>query len=230
MTRPPQGDGGFEERLGYRFRDLGLLALALTHPSSGAAQDNQRLEYLGDALLYASLSLLLYREKPDWPEGHLSKLRHVLVSTDALVAWAGDLGLRLDAGAPAKLKTSFRKPLADAMEALLAAVFLDHRAAGGDGLTEVLRLLEGRFLDEIRRAEVGMWERHDPKTTLQERAAALGLSHPAYELVGRSGPDHAPRFQVRVRVGPHETQAEEGTRRRAEARAAALLLERLGEG
>ncbi len=161
----------------------------------------------------------------------MSKLRHLLVSTEALHAWAQDLDLPLrtsgGAGAPAKLKTAFRKPLADAVEALLAAVFMDRHLEGGDGLAAVLRLLEGRYLEEIQRAEVGVWESHDPKTTLQERAAALGLPHPSYELAGRRGPDHAPRFQVRVRVGPHEALAEEGSRRGAEAKAAAGLLAKL---
>jgi ribonuclease-3 len=92
---------------------------------------------------------------------------------------------------------------------------------------EVLRLVEGRFLEEVRAAHLGVWEQHDPKTTLQERAAALGLPHPSYELLGRSGPDHAPRFRMRVQVGPHQAEAEDGTRRRAEAQAAASLLRQL---
>lgn len=217
-----------ESRLGYRFAQPELLTQALTHPASGAAATNQRLEYLGDALLYGALSLVVYREKPAWPEGHLSKLRHLLVSAEALCAWAEDLHLTLIAGtgknAPSQLKTSFRKPLADAMEAVLAAVFLDARAQGRDGFAQVERLVEARHLAAIRAAEVGVWERHDPKTTLQERAAALGLSHPAYALLARSGPDHAPRFMVEVRVGAHAARAEEGSRRAAEASAAAHLL------
>lgn len=234
MTGGPSPHADLESRLGYRFAQPELLTQALTHPASGAPVTNQRLEYLGDALLYGALSLVVYREKPAWPEGHLSKLRHLLVSSEALCAWAEDLNLTLIAGTgkndPARLKTSFRKPLADAMEAVLAAVFLDDRARGGDGFAQVERLVEGRYLATIRQADVGVWERHDPKTTLQERAAALGLSHPVYTLVGRSGPDHAPRFKVEVRVGGLAAQAEEGSRRAAEAAAAAGLLHTLARG
>lgn len=232
MTGGASPHGALEARLGYRFVRPELLTQALTHPASGAVLTNQRLEYLGDALLYGALSLVIYREKPEWPEGHLSKLRHLLVSAEALCAWAEDLQLTLLAGTgkndPARLKTSFRKPLADAMEALLAAVFLDDQERGGDGFAQVERLVAARHLATIRAAEVGVWERHDPKTTLQERAAALGLSHPAYALVARSGPDHAPRFVVEVRVGTHAARAEDGSRRAAEAAAAGRLLEALG--
>lgn len=234
MTRGASPHTALESRLGYRFHQPELLTQALTHPASGAALTNQRLEYLGDALLYGALSLVVYREKPAWPEGHLSKLRHLLVSSEALCAWAEDLEVVLIAGtgknAPSRLKTTFRKPLADAMEAILAAVFLDDRARGGDGFGAVERLVEARFLAQIRAADIGIWERHDPKTTLQERAATLGLSHPAYALLGRSGPDHAPRFTVEVRVGTLAAQAEEGSRRAAEAAAAASLLARLAQG
>jgi ribonuclease-3 len=207
------------------------LEQALTHPSSGAEKNNQRLEFLGDSLLNSALSLVLYREKPDWAEGHLSKLRHLLVSTDALHAWALDLGITLNTGpgkpGGTKLKTLFRKPLADAIEAILAAVFLDCQAAGREGMAVVVRLVEERFLDTIQRSAVGVWEAHDPKTTLQERAASQGLPHPGYVLVEQSGLDHAPRFRVRVQVGGWTAEAEDRTRRGAEALAAASLLDQL---
>lgn len=227
-------DGGpspLEQRLGYAFADRALLSLALTHASSGAPDNNQRLEFLGDALLSGSLSLVIFREKPRWTEGHMSKLRHLLISTEALHAWASDLGVEVRTGsgrqAPAQLKTSFRKPLADAMEALLAAVFLDHRQRGGDGFSEVERLVTGRFRDAIRTADEGTWQRHDPKTTLQERAATLRLSHPAYGLLGQEGPDHAPSFRVEVRVGDHRAVGVGPNRKKAEASAAARMLEQL---
>lgn len=230
MNRPG-ADKALEGRLGYAFHTPALLRQALTHPSSGLPQDNQRMEFLGDALLNAALTCILYREKGDWTEGQLSKLRHLLVSTEALYAWAQDLGLVLNTGAGApgvkKLKTAFRKPLADAVEALLAAVYLDAAASGKNGLTEVTRLVEQRFLDTIRSAPLGVWEAHDPKTTLQERAATQGLPHPRYELVAQSGPDHAPRFRVRVAVGDQTAEAEDRTRRGAEAQAAANLLPQL---
>ena len=229
--RQPLPGKTLERQLGYPFKNPALLEQALTHPSSGEACHNQRLEFLGDALLNATLTLVLYREKPDWAEGYLSKLRHLLVSTDALHAWALDLGITLRTGnskpgAP-KLKTAFRKPLADAVESILAAVFLDCQGAGRDGLAVVTRLVEERFLSAIRSSHIGIWEAHDPKTTLQERAAAQGLSHPVYTLLEQSGLDHAPRFRVRVKVGSWSAEAEDGTRRKAEALAAASLLDHM---
>jgi ribonuclease-3 len=219
-----------EGRLGYQFHDPALLSQALTHPSSGCQPDNQRLEFLGDALFGAALALLLFREKPDWPEGAMTKLSHLLVSTDALFDWAQALELRLQLppkADPSHLKTSFRKPLADAVEALLAAVFLDAQKVGEDGFAAVYRLIEQRFLDPIHQAEAGSWERHDTKTTLQERAASQGLSAPNYEMLGRSGPDHAPTFSVRVTVGPHHAQATARSLKQAQVEAARKVLESL---
>ncbi len=230
--KPAPRQMGLESRLGYTFREARLLEQALVHPSAGLPRDNQRLEFLGDTLLGAAVTLLLYREKPQWTEGQLSKFRHQLVSTDTLFAWAEDLGLELRTGdtiRKGKQKTAFRKPLADGVEALLAAVFLDCRAAGEDGLARVEQLIEARFAQRIRQAEVGDWETHDPKTTLQERAAAAGLPAPAYTEVGRTGPDHAPIFRVKVQVGSMEAEASGSTRKRAEADAARGLLAALAK-
>ncbi len=219
-----------EGRLGYQFHDPSLLRQALTHPSSGIQPDNQRLEFLGDALFGAALSLLLYREKPQWPEGAMTKLGHLLVSTDSLFDWAQDLQLRLQLppkADPSHLKTSFRKPQADAVEALLAAIFLDCNQVGEDGFQAVYRLIEHRFQEPIRQAGADSWESHDTKTTLQERAASRGLPAPKYELVERSGPDHAPTFLVRVTVGPHRGQAAARSLKQAQAEAARKVLESL---
>jgi len=222
-----KGETGLERRLGYRFRDPSLLKQALTHPSSGVLPDNQRLEFLGDSLFGAALSLLLFRERPDWPEGSMTKLRHLLVSTDSLYAWAEELELRLQMppkADPSHLKTAFRKPLADAVEALLAAVFLDARRAGEDGFARVCTLIEGRFQESVQSAKADSWERHDTKTTLQERAASRGLSAPKYETTGRSGPDHAPTFTVRVTVGPHWAEASARSLKQAQIEAARKAL------
>lgn len=231
--KPFRRPAGLEARLGYTFQDPRLLEQALVHPSAGVVPDNQRLEFLGDTLLGAAVTLLLFREKPHWTEGQLSKFRHQLVSTDTLHAWAEDLGLELRTGdtiRKGKLKTTFRKPLADGVEALLAAVFLDCRAAGADGLAAVERLIGARFAKAIAEAEVGDWESHDPKTTLQERAAAAGHPAPSYTLVDRTGPDHAPQFRVKVQVGPMAAEASGSTRKRAEAEAARGLLAALAKG
>lgn len=226
MAGRRDGSAGLEVRLGHVFRDPALLKEALTHASSGRGRDNQRLEFLGDALLNFCVALAIHRERPDWEEGPMSKLRGVLVCTEALHAWALDLGVdRL-------LSVSGRgtlgpKPLADAVEALLAAVFLDVQAAGGDGTARVQALIEARHLAAIRTADPGLWARRDAKTTLQETAARMGLPAPDYTLLGQSGPGHAPRFSVRASAGSHTAEAEGGTRKKAETEAARRLLDLL---
>jgi ribonuclease-3 len=125
---------------------------------------------------------------------------------------------------------NLRNPLADAMEAILAAVFLDAGGSGGSGLARVLELVETRFMGEIRRAYVGVWESRDSKTTLQEKAATLALPPPAYELVERAGPDHAPLFTVRATLGVRDAVATAGTLKGAQAEAARALLKLLDSG
>lgn len=216
-----------EGRLGYRFRDRALLEQALTHPSAGG-RDNQRLEFLGDALLDLSTAELIHRERPDLDEGAMTKLQVLLVCTEALAAWAKDLGLELRTGGGKRGKAAMGpKPLADAMEALLAAVYLDAGAAVGRGLLEITRLVEARHLAEVKAADTARWAGRDPKTSLQELAARRGLPAPAYALLGQSGPGHAPRFSVQASVGAEQSRAEGGSRKGAEAEAARLLLQRL---
>lgn len=212
--------------LAYTFRDEALLRTALTPPSSGLVPDNQRLEFLGDSVLHVCVSLLVYREHPSWPEGPLSKLRGLMVCTDALHAWALDLGVALVTGprSPREASASLRNALADAMEAILAAVFLDLQAAGANPLDGVFPIIERRFLEQIRAAYVGIWEAKDHKTTLQERGAALGLPQPRYELLDRKGPDHAPTFTVRAVVGGFEAVGRAGNLKQAQMEAARLLL------
>lgn len=218
---------GLEERLGYTFRDRALLEEALTHASTGRRRDNQRMEFLGDALLNVCAALLIYREQPDWQEGPMSKLRGMLVCTEALQDWAKDLGLATSLGSHSKKKLG-SKPMGDAVEALLAAVFLDVGATGGEGTAVVLKLVESRHLKTIREAHLGMWSRRDAKTTLQEAAASLGLAAPIYLQVARSGPDHAPRFRVKAAVGDHSAEGEGATLKKAETEAARRLLDILG--
>jgi ribonuclease-3 len=222
--------GALEARLGYRFRDPALLREALTHASAGSLRDNQRLEFLGDALLNFTVALLLHRERPDWQEGSMSKLRGMLVRTESLHAWALDLGLdrALTTTHHRKAPPMGPKPLADALEALLAAIYLDAQSAGENGLLPVTTLIEARFLGPIRQALPGSWTRTDPKTHLQETAARLGLPAPVYTQVDLAGPGHAPRFTMQVSVGLHSARAEGSTRKRAEGAAAQQLLDLLG--
>jgi len=219
-----------EARLGYTFQDPERLRVALTPPSAGLPHNNQRLEFLGDALLQAAMGLLIFQAKPDWKEGPMSKLRGLFVSVDSLRDWAEALGVELVRG-PRTTRTQGPsgqgKPLSDAMEALLAAVFEDAQAGGGDGFSAVLRLVEHRFGEAVRTAELGCWELRDPKTTLQERASARGLPAPVYALLRQSGPDHQPVFHVQVTVGPHASEGAGLSLKRAQAEAALVLLKRL---
>ena len=221
--------GALEARLGYRFADRALLVEALTHSSAGSSRDNQRLEFLGDALLNFAVALLLHRERPDWQEGAMSKLRGMLVRTESLCAWAQELGLdlALKAAHPRKAPPMGAKPLADALEAVLAGVFLDAQKATTDGTGPVIALVETRFLEPIRQASPEGWTRLDPKTHLQETAARLGLPAPVYAQVEQTGPGHAPRFTMQVTVGTMSTEAKGSTRKRAEGEAAQRLLDLL---
>lgn len=222
--------GPLETRLGYTFHDRRLLEEALTHASTGKARDNQRLEFLGDALVNLSMTLLIHRLQPAWEEGPMSKLRGLLVCTDSLADWAVELGVELKRGGKAKGRVAFgNKPMADAMEALLAATYLDATARGLDGLPLVAELVARRFEAAVAAAHAGLWEHKDAKTTLQERAATLGLGAPTYALVERSGPDHAPAFRVNVQVGSMKAQASGATLKKAEAEAARSLLARLAK-
>jgi ribonuclease III len=230
VARSKDHPGDLEDRLGYRFRDPDLLREALTHTSAGSLRDNQRLEFLGDALLNFTVAFLLHRERPDWQEGAMSKLRGVLVRTESLHTWALDLGLdrALKAVHPRKAPPMGPKPLADALEALLASIYLDAESAGLDGTLRVRALVEARFLTSIREARPESWTRLDPKTHLQETAARMGLPAPIYTQVDLAGPGHAPRFTMQVSVGSLSAQAEGSTRKRAEGDAAQRLLDHLG--
>jgi hypothetical protein len=157
----------------YQFRDSNLLDLALTHGSAGQGQDNQRLEYLGDALLNFCVARLIYQEQPNWPEGAMSKLRGMLVCTDALHHWALESGLSLATGTRApKQPGALRKPLADAVEALLASIYLDVEESGSRSLRVVI------WRPSARRT----WACGNMATArrpCKRRRRSLGFQHPA---------------------------------------------------
>lgn len=223
---PPSDRARLEAALGHRFHDASLLDQALTHASLGG-RDNQRLEFLGDALLNAAAAALIHRLRPDWEEGAMSKLRNLLVRTESLADWSNDLGLELRQSMGKTKARMGQKPMADALEALLGAVYLD---SGTAGFCSVLAIVEARFASAIRAAHAGLWEEADPKTTLQERAASLGLPKPVYTLLSQEGPGHAPRFRVKAAVGDRSATAEGLSRKAAEAAAAKLLLAELVAG
>lgn len=220
-----------ERKLGHTFADPQLLVTALTPSASGLRPNNQRLEFLGDTVLQFCVSRLLFQAHPDWSEGELTKLRGMIVCTAALREWAEDLELPLAKGPRSPRKAppvGQRKPLADAMEALLAALFLDATAQGMDGWNPIHRLVEGRFAPFIHGASRDAWAIRDAKTSLQERAAQLGLPAPRYLELARSGPDHAPHFQVEVTVGSTADTGQGPSLKAAQTEAARRLLLRLG--
>jgi ribonuclease-3 len=202
--------------------DEGLLDLALTHRSfayeHGGIPTNERLEFLGDSILGQSVTVMLYREYPDLDEGDLAKRRASLVSSAALAEVARGIGLgqyvRLGRGETLTGGREKASILADTVEALIGAVYLD---TGGEAATAlVLRLVEPLLSDPDR-----FGGSMDPKTSLQEVAARLGTGVPVYS-VSESGPDHAKVFVATVVVGAAVTTRGEGTSKKHAEMAAAL--------
>jgi ribonuclease III len=183
--------------------DLPHLEDALTHPSfaneqRGRRADNQRLEFLGDAVLGLLVGELLMARLPAANEGELSLLRSQLVNAEALAAWARsvDLGpsLRLGRGADAAGERERDNVLADAVEALVGAVYLDR---GMEAAREVAAVIVAEPLERLRG---GTAVGRDPKSELQEQVQAAGGSSPRYRVVGAEGPDHRRSFVVAVEV------------------------------
>jgi ribonuclease-3 len=211
--------------LGHSFTDQRLLEQALTHRSASHV-NNERLEFLGDALVNLFIAELIHESLPRADEGEMTRLRAALVNGTALAAVARDeeLGDRLHLG-PGELKSGgFRREsiLADAFEAVVAAVYLD---AGWSACRDLVRRLFGERVRGTAHTP------KDAKTRLQEFLQARNLALPVYELVAAHGEDHARSFDVTCSAGdPAVTAAgSAGSRRAAEQSAAALVLERLEE-
>jgi len=213
-------------KLAYRFRDPALAGLALTHRSTGWP-NNERLEFLGDALLGAVVAEMLYEAHPRASEGELSRLRAQLVNGQALAVLARELELgdELKLG-PGELKSGgFRRDstLADAFEALVAAVFLD---GGFDACRDCVRALFAQRVADLPKSS------KDAKTRLQEWLQARGLPLPAYELTGSHGEDHAKVFDVACSIAEPSSLrccASGPSRRAAEQDAADMVLGYLAE-
>jgi ribonuclease-3 len=219
-----------EESLRYRFRRPELLELALTHRSfaneQGLPGHYERLEFLGDAVLAALAAEWLYERHPELPEGELSKLKSALVAEPPLATYAQSLGLgeALHLGVGEERSGGRRKPslLADALEAIFAALWLD------GGLPEARRAVRS-FLEEASATQEELREA-DAKTRLQELVQSRGWERPAYQVVAEAGPDHSKSFAVVCRVrGEVAGEGEGPSKKIAEQRAAARALDRLGE-
>jgi len=214
----------FQRQLGHVFRDPGLLRLALTHPSvahegESSAQTNQRLEFLGDAVLQLVLTRELYEKFPGFDEGPLTKARAKLVNRETLAerGRAVDLGRHLMVSRGEELHGGRERTsaLADAYEALLGAIFLD---GGFDIAREfILRQFAGAFT-EIEAIPV----LENPKGELQELLQASSTEAPQYHVVATSGPDHDRQFECRVEHGGVELARGSGKSKKAAESAAAL--------
>ena len=219
-----------EKALGHRFKDQQLLEVALTHASvrgvKGKRSDNERLEFIGDRVLGLAIAEFLNECFPDGTEGDLARRYNRLVRGEACakVARSISLGDHLilsdsEAGSGGRAKNTI---LADAMEALLGAIFLE---AGFKTARVVVRDLWESLSEDLPATGV------DAKSALQEWAQGQGLDLPQYVEIARKGPDHAPHFTTEVRItGKEPARGEGASKRAAEQAAARALLEREGVG
>jgi ribonuclease-3 len=215
----------FCDRLGHRFTEPELITRALTHASLSSATrpDNQRLEFLGDRVLGLVMAEAVLAQDDKASEGQLAPRFNTLVRKEACaeVAREIDLGAVLRLG-KSEMSTGGRRKtalLGDAMEAVIAAVYLD---GGFDAAREVILRLWGTRVASV--AE----DARDAKTALQEWAQARGMAPPVYEELSRQGPDHAPVFRVAARLSDGRMAEAEGrVKRQAEQAAARALLDRL---
>lgn len=215
----------FQTRLGHGFRQPDLLVRAVTHASISSATrpDNQRLEFLGDRVLGLVMAEALLAADAAAAEGLLAPRFNALVRKEACADVAREVGLGdvLKLGRSEMMSGGRRKEalLGDAMEAVIAAVYLD---AGFEAARRVVLRLWGDRIGAVAD------DARDPKTALQEWAQARGQTPPRYEALGREGPDHAPVFTVEVRLASGEAaEARANTKRAAEQAAAKALLARM---
>lgn len=217
-----------EKRLGYSFRDRKLFERALTHRSFGA-DHNERLEFLGDSVLNLSAAAWLYHQAARQDEGQLSRLRAALVRAETLaeVARTVELGrfLRLGEGELQSGGAQRESILADAVEALLGAIYLE---AGFDTAQEVMRRLFAPLLESLDADVV----RKDAKTQLQEFLQGQRLPLPSYAVLDVRGAAHQQQFKVECVVAALglKVEGEGDSRRRAEQDAAMRMIERIGRG
>ena len=212
-----------EEKLGYRPRNVGLFELALTHKSTGSGQDYERLEFLGDRVLGHVIARALYERHPDEPEGYLSRRYNVLVARETCADIGREIGVpaqvRLGKQAREDRATESDNVIGDVVESLIGALVID---GGLEAAERFISRIWGPHLTEQRKAP------QHPKSALQELAAARDCKAPLYEVVGRTGAHHAPKFTIRVSVpGLGEATAEGTSKQEAETDAAEALLKQL---
>ena len=217
-----------EEKLGYQFRDRGLLEHAMTHSSyanehrGAGLTSNERLEFLGDSVLGVVVADYLFQKHPDMPEGELTRTRAALVCEGSLheVAKSLNLGRYLRLGKGEDAGGGRRRPsiLADATEAMLAAVYLD------GGMEAVRPIIRALILDKEREKSAD----RDYKTALQELVQRKPGASVSYRLVRETGPDHCRSFEMEASVDGKVIGTGEGrTKKEAEQMAAKAALEKL---
>ncbi len=222
-----------ENDLGYQFKNIALLREALQHSSyvneqrDPALQDNERLEFLGDAVLDLVITHILMEHFPKTREGDLSRMRAIIVNESQLssVAHRLNLGQHLLLGRGEALSNGQRKKsiLADALEAVIAAVYMD------GGLQAAFQVIEGQFSQIISQVEAKL-AAEDFKSRLQELVQVRFKTIPDYEVIAESGPDHDKTFEVRLTIGTFlETHGTGKSKKAAEQAAAGVALQKLRE-
>lgn len=223
MTVSHKPHSELEKEIGHSFTDKGLLTTALTHSSTGTGISYERLEFLGDRVLGLIVSEILYEKFTEEPEGHLAKRLSSLVQG----SWLAQMAQKIHLGAYMDFSDAERNAggfaneniLADGMEALIGAIYLDA------DLKTCRRFIEHLWGDAFY--NMTRPPQH-PKTALQEWAQGQGLPLPTYKIIGQSGPDHAPLFDVCLRVQGYDDLIAQGrSRQMAEREAATLFLQTL---
>ncbi|NLM97049.1 MAG: ribonuclease III [Halanaerobiaceae bacterium] len=222
-----------EKKINIEFSDKKILQRALTHKSFSnensnlKLRDNERLEFLGDSVLSIVISTYIFDNFPDYPEGELAKMRSVIVSEPILAKIAREinLGKYLLLGRGEELSGGRNRDsiLSDAMEALIAAIYLEK------GIDKAREFIISLFEENIKEVEKGKYI-HDYKTILQELIQKKSTDRPVYVVIDEKGPDHNKEFTVEVRHGDRKLGTGSGnSKKEAEQNAARVALETLGE-
>jgi ribonuclease-3 len=230
-SQPEESPLDFSQRIGIKFNNIGLLARALTHRSyynehKDAIEDNERLEFLGDAVLDFLVAAWLYHRFPEMAEGQLTRLRAALVGNEQLAQFAGDIKLgaamRLGHGEAENGGRDRIPLLGSTFEALIGALYLDH------DMDDVWKFMDPIIEPAVKRIMIDQVEHH-PKSILQEWSQSKGFGTPVYKTVGDSGPDHDKYFEVEVLIDGVEYGHGSGHSKQAAAKIAAKnALEKLG--
>lgn len=211
-----------ERKLGYKFRNRGLLRRALTHASATGRRNYERLEFLGDRVVSFAVAEMLHNRYPRMKEGDLAKHQNVLVKNDTLALIAKEIGLdkhlimsKQEALSGGRNKVNI---LADAVEAVLGAIYLD------GGYQPAFQVAKSLWMHRVKRLP-SRKQVLDAKTEAQEWLQARGLPTPTYEVVSQTGPAHAPHFVVAMKIrGRRPIKGEGSTKRSAEQDAAKRFL------